>query len=398
MKKFCFLLIAIIALFSCSKDGSSDYLSATIPSSWETRSVSDSIFNSEHFVNPLSSSYTLPNGLIVFKEGNHYRLDDMLFPNPSNNGNASIQGVITSSDTRYWPSGIIPFKFSSDCNPLYQSTALSAMSELSDSTGVQFVLANSTTPNYIMFKTGFRNRSYVGMLGGEQEIELALFGQKYVVMHEIMHALGVYHEHQRADRDSYIEVQYDNLYHSSWNNFAKQTTNSYDLGDFNFESIMLYASRSTDRDVVIDITEPIMLKTDGTEFPANRQYLSQGDIQAVRTIYGNPYVDLDTEIEIIRDEITATDEYYIADYEWYIRFYQDSAHTVPIINVRPLQVTLKKEIRTLGNHGDVVSTYSYQTITIPAGNSSYLLDSHRNIENYYESNATEVDFVLYSLN
>lgn len=33
----------------------------------------------------------------------------------------------------------------------------------------------------------------------------------YIIWHEMMHALGFEHEHQRPDRDAYIRVQYSNV-------------------------------------------------------------------------------------------------------------------------------------------------------------------------------------------
>ena len=34
---------------------------------------------------------------------------------------------------------------------------------------------------------------------------------KYVIMHELGHVIGFFHEHQRADRDEFVEILWDNV-------------------------------------------------------------------------------------------------------------------------------------------------------------------------------------------
>ena len=40
-----------------------------------------------------------------------------------------------------------------------------------------------------------------------------------VIQHEMMHAIGFYHEHNRPDRDNYITVVADNVMEGKENNF-----------------------------------------------------------------------------------------------------------------------------------------------------------------------------------
>ena len=60
-------------------------------------------------------------------------------------------------------------------------------------------------------------------------------------LHEIMHALGFYHEHARADRDKYIKIVNNNVRRGKQKNFHTKgddkTTRNF---DYDYNSIMHY--------------------------------------------------------------------------------------------------------------------------------------------------------------
>ena len=62
-------------------------------------------------------------------------------------------------------------------------------------------------------------------------------------LHLVGHAIGLWHEHTRPDRDSYIEVVYENINETEWDNFEKISQEQFNLVPdvgYDIESIMHY--------------------------------------------------------------------------------------------------------------------------------------------------------------
>ncbi|XP_047478947.1 zinc metalloproteinase nas-14-like [Penaeus chinensis] len=75
----------------------------------------------------------------------------------------------------------------------------------------------------IFFLPSFRCSSSVGRQGSRQIVRLS--PRCYtpgIVVHEIMHALGFWHEQARADRDDHVTVLWDNVLNNMKHNFARK--------------------------------------------------------------------------------------------------------------------------------------------------------------------------------
>nr|CDJ80311.1 Peptidase M12A domain containing protein [Haemonchus contortus] len=85
--------------------------------------------------------------------------------------------------------------------------------------------------------------------GGTQVISLAVDCiADYIIWHEVMHAIGFEHEHQRPDRDQFIRVEYSNVQQGQLVNFEKLAPHEVDYpDDYDYQSIMHYDSHAFGR-------------------------------------------------------------------------------------------------------------------------------------------------------
>ena len=83
---------------------------------------------------------------------------------------------------------------------------------------------------HIMKGTGCHSK--VGKCGRKQEVSLGR-GCVYtgIVIHELMHAVGFWHEQSRSDRDKFIEVVYRNIQDAMVYNFNKMKSYEINMMD-----------------------------------------------------------------------------------------------------------------------------------------------------------------------
>merc|ERR1719290_203213 len=124
-------------------------------------------------------------------------------------------------NTRYrWPKGVVPYRFKDSFSAAEQKKVTDALAELNTKSGgcVSFV-QRTNEANYVEITAGGGCWSMVGRSRGAQPLNLQKDGcmSTGIIQHEFLHALGVYHEQSRADRDSYITVVWDNIIPSKKN-------------------------------------------------------------------------------------------------------------------------------------------------------------------------------------
>jgi uncharacterized protein (TIGR03437 family) len=148
-------------------------------------------------------------------------------------------------------------------------------------TPIRFVERTSER-NYVRFIKGERDcSSNVGMVGGAQSIRLGENCDAPAVIHEIGHAVGLFHEQSRQDRNFYISLKLENVDKRAESNFTQLLGPSSDIESYDFSSIMHYEMSAFSRN-----SKPVF-QTIPPGIPVGEaSELSEEDIAGVRRLYG----------------------------------------------------------------------------------------------------------------
>jgi len=194
---------------------------------------------------------------------------------------AIVSGIVITGAQYRWPDCTIPYTI--DSSLTNQTRVTDAIAHWEANTPFRFAQRTSEA-DYVIFQPGSGGcSSYVGRQGGQQPVNLAAGCTTGSTIHEIGHAVGMWHEHSREDRDSFVTIHWDKIEQGYEHNFNQHITDGDDVGPYDYGSIMHYPRDAFSIDGSDTIT-PI----DPNAQIGQRNGLSAGDIAAANSLCPGP--------------------------------------------------------------------------------------------------------------
>lgn len=324
-------------------------------------------------------SYEKIDNFNVF-EGDILLSDEQIDLLKEDNGSSPKTEAAPGILLRRWTNSSVNFRISIAAR---RADILWAINHIEANTDIVF--NETASGNYIDFVSSTGCSSSLGMQGGRQAINLATGCGRGSIVHEICHALGVFHEQSRPDRGNSIIINWANIESGRSHNFDSELAHNY--GPFDFGSIMMYSSFAFSIG-----SNPTITRLNGTTFPTQRTALSANDINALNDMYPGPNTVRSKSGNIDIGANAGGDVVYLKTNRFFTDLYKNDVKIASYRTIKPSTVDITSSGVVLTNLSGYKSTsgkYRYNAIDISEGGGNiYCLSNNTKNTNLYKQNGS----------
>ncbi|XP_044729304.1 zinc metalloproteinase nas-15-like [Chrysoperla carnea] len=207
-------------------------------------------------------------------------------------------------DTKHrWPNGIVPYEIEKDDFSDEEIDEIkNVIKYYHNETCIQFKKRDDTDDAWLTFR-GDNEGCYssVGRKGdGGQTINLKppKCVRKGIITHEMLHALGFFHQQSSTERDDYVTILWDNIEDGKEHNFLKYNASTVtNFGyEYDYQSVMHYSGKAFSKNG----ENTIVAKNENTTL-GQRKGFSELDLTKLKAMYSDECKKRQKDASLVED-------------------------------------------------------------------------------------------------